>query len=142
LFQDGERLGRSWTDVYPSDEFLQGLTPPRTIIAAREGSRAMVFSARQKREIKKDIMLAFEASLDRIDAYERLPSRWEEDSLVRALALMACGSLMGAAFEVRQLLETSRAKVDAGPEMSRPRPVFTLTTREFRAGLANLRALD
>jgi hypothetical protein len=55
---------------------------------------------------------------------------------------MTCGNFIDAAFELRDLLEGSSAKVNAGREMSRPPRRFPLTTHKLREGLANLRALD
>jgi hypothetical protein len=114
----------------------------RWVTIRSAGVQAMVFSAQQKDEIKKNVMSAFEEALDRIDSYARRPSRWEEDGLVRALVSMTCGNFIDAAFELRDLLEGSSAKVNAGREMSRPPRRFPLTTHKLREGLANLRALD
>lgn len=102
----------------------------------------MAFSAREKDEIKTNVMAAFEEALERIDSYGRRPSRWEEDCLVRALGAMTCGRFVDAAFELRDLLEGCTAKVDAGREMSRPPRRFPLTTHKLREGLANLGTLD
>jgi hypothetical protein len=104
--------------------------------------QAMALSARQQTEIKKNVMAAFEEALDRIDSYQRRPSRWEEDCLVRTLAAMTCGRFVNAAFELRDLLEGCTAKVDLGREISRPPRKFQMTTSKLREGLANLRALD
>lgn len=95
----------------------------------------------QKEEIKKNVMLAFEDTLDRVEGYNRPLSRLEEDILVRSLAMMTCGFFIMATHELSELLPTT-AKVDAGREMSRPPRRFSLTTAKLREGLENLRALD
>jgi hypothetical protein len=96
----------------------------------------------QKDEIKATVLEAFENVLDQMDSYGRRLSRWEEDGLVRVLALMTCGRFLDAAFDLSKLVEGTVAVVDAGREMSRPPRSFALTTKRLRAGLANLRCLD
>jgi hypothetical protein len=105
------------------------------------GSGQAMLQPHQKEEIKKNVMLAFEDTLDRIEGYNRPLSRLEEDILVRTLAMMTCGFFIMAAHELSELLP-STAKLDAGREMSRPHRRLSLTTAKLREGLENLRALD
>jgi len=103
--------------------------------------QAMALGARQQDEIKKNVMAAFEEALDRIDSYQRRPSRWEEDCLVRALAAMTCGAFIKAAGELLELRD-SHPGIDKARDVSRPARAYPLTTQWLREGLANLRALD
>lgn len=100
----------------------------------------MALTPKQKDEVKRNIMLAFEDALDRIDSHPRNMSRWEEDCLVRALAAMACGAFIKAAGELLPL-QDSQPQADPARELSRPARAYPLTTGWLREGLENLRAL-
>ncbi len=102
----------------------------------------MALTLEQQAGVKRSVHQSFEAILDRLDGYKRPLGRWEEDCLVRAIAAMICGAYVKAALELRVLIETAAPAVDAGREMSRPPRAFELTTKWFREGLANIRALD
>jgi hypothetical protein len=92
--------------------------------------------------MRRGILLrAFEETLNKIDAYGRPPSRWEEDVLARALAATACGDFVGAANELIELRD-SRPEKDLGREVSRPVRAHPLSTSSLRQGLANLQLLD
>jgi hypothetical protein len=87
------------------------------------------------------LLRAFEETLNKIAAYGRPPSRWEEDVLARALAATACGDFPCAANELIELKE-SRPEIDLGREVARPARAHPLSLSSLRQGLATLRALD
>lgn len=102
----------------------------------------MALSPQQQADVKRSVHHSFEELLDQLDSFQRPLGRWEEDCLTRALAAMICGAYVQAALELKLLHETVSPKIDAGREMSRPLRPFSLTTKWFREGLDNIRALD
>jgi hypothetical protein len=102
----------------------------------------MALSPEQQAGVKRSMLETFEQILDRLDSYRRPLSRWEEDSLSRAIAAMICGAFVKAALELRVLAEAAAPEIDAGRELSRPPRAFALDIKWFREGLANIRALD